>query len=128
MKGLELPINVLILIAIAVIVLLAVIVLFFGGFGGPAGTVTLSTVTSTACADWRNRNFPDARTISTSSFDANKDGSLDSGADCTGCTQVANNGDNLEMLGECYYGTGTCLGSIGDANEQAIKTRVCGFP
>ena len=119
MRGLELPVNVLILLAIAVIVLLGVVTLFFGGFGGPSGVISLQTVTSTACAEWRNKNFQDARGIHIKNFDADKDQTLDFGSAC--------DQDNLETLGQYYYNTGTCADLIG-SNEQAIRTGVCGFP
>ena len=131
MKGVELPVNVLVLIAIAVIVLLAVIVLFFGSFSGPSSVVTLQTVTSTACAEWRNRNFPDAYTVTILNFDSDKDGKLDPGQSCntvvSNCQGDPAATDNLETLGECYYNTGGCAVGRG-TNEQSIRTRVCGFP
>ena len=37
-KGIELPVNVLVIVAVAVIVLLGIVALFMGGFGSAAGT------------------------------------------------------------------------------------------
>ena len=48
MKGLELPMNTLIIVIIAVIVLLAVIVLFFGVWTG-IWTIDINTAKSKAC-------------------------------------------------------------------------------
>jgi len=118
MKGLELPINVLVLIAVAVIVLLGIVALYFTGFLGPSGQVTLSTVTSTACGSWQRQNYPDASNIEISNYDANGDNSLNPASDCTG--------DNLETLGEEKYATAACVDTT--AGENDIRTRVCGFP
>jgi len=49
MKGIELPVNVLVIVAIAVIVLLGMLTLFMGGFGGFAGTQEQTTAWSKAC-------------------------------------------------------------------------------
>lgn len=118
MKGLELPINVLILIAIAVIVLLAVIVLFFSGFGGPSRAITLQTAVSTACAEWQRKGLTTkaANTITIDYYDANGDGTITA---ATGCGGTA---DNLGTLALKFYGI-ACSGKDID-----IKQRVCGFP
>lgn len=47
-KGIELPINILVVIAIAVIVLLAMVALFMGGFK-PAGAVSAEAAWSDSC-------------------------------------------------------------------------------
>jgi hypothetical protein len=49
MKGIELPVNVLVIVAIAVIVLLGLLTLFMGGFGGFAGTAEQTSAWSKAC-------------------------------------------------------------------------------
>jgi hypothetical protein len=48
-KGIELPINILVIIAVAVIVLLGVIALYFSGFMGPAGIVTQDAAKTSGC-------------------------------------------------------------------------------
>jgi len=48
-KGIELPVNVLVIVAIAVIVLLGLVALFMGGFGGFAGSVESTNAWSNAC-------------------------------------------------------------------------------
>jgi hypothetical protein len=48
-KGIELPINILVIIAVAVIVLLGLIALYFSGFMGPAGIVTQDAAKSSGC-------------------------------------------------------------------------------
>ena len=50
-KGVELPVNVLVIVAIAVIVLLGLVALFMGGFGGFAGSVESTQAWSNACGN-----------------------------------------------------------------------------
>jgi hypothetical protein len=49
MKGAELPINVLIILALAVIVLIAVLLMFYTPFSTGSSTVSLDTAKSQAC-------------------------------------------------------------------------------
>jgi hypothetical protein len=49
MKGLELPVNILVIIIIAIIVLLALVALFLGGWTG-VGVVSSQSAKSEACA------------------------------------------------------------------------------
>ena len=49
MKGLELPVNILVVIAVAVIVLLGVTALYLAGFGPFAATTNVQTAWSSAC-------------------------------------------------------------------------------
>jgi len=123
MKGVELPINVLVIVAIAVIVLLGIIALYFAGFGPAAGQVNLQTATSAACGSWRARGSTtvSADTITISSFDANGDGTITAAAGCGGTA------DNLETLGVKYYGTTACSTTL-TATDTDIRTRVCGLP
>jgi hypothetical protein len=50
MKGIELPINILVIIAVAVIVLLGVIALYFSGFMGPARILDQNSAKQKYCA------------------------------------------------------------------------------
>jgi len=52
MKGLELPINVLVIVAIAIIVLLGVVVLYFIGFNPFSGSVSLTSLKSQGCSNF----------------------------------------------------------------------------
>jgi len=123
-KGVELPINILVIVAVAVIVLLGVIALYFAGFLGPAGTVSLQSVTTTACGTWRAKGGTtsgvSADTIEISNYDADGDGTLDKGSGCLA--------DNLETLGVNKYGTAVCSGSSVTATDNDIQSRVCGLP
>jgi len=52
MKGVELPINVLVLVAIAVIVLLAIIALYFIGWSPFGGFISLATLKNIGCSNF----------------------------------------------------------------------------
>jgi hypothetical protein len=52
MKGIELPINVLVIVAIAVIVLLGLVVLYFIGFNPFSGSVSLTSLKSQGCSNF----------------------------------------------------------------------------
>jgi len=126
MKGIELPINVLVIVAVAVIVLLGIIALYFGGFVGPAGVMTQQTAKEKYCAIVMRT--PNGCTVGTkwvdsvtiSDFDANKDTNMNAGANwcwgtapndpaagaCGAATtcNAAGTSDNLAALLTCYYG------------------------
>ncbi len=50
MKGIELPINILVIVAVAIIVLLGVVALFYSSWFTGTGPVTSQTAVSKACA------------------------------------------------------------------------------
>jgi len=115
MKGIELPINILVIIAVAVIVLLGVIALYFSGFMGPAGVMTQNSAKQKYCAIiMRSPNGCQGGIALNSTqigdFDANRDGKMDPGNTwvwgTTQCITVAN-ADNLAALLNCYYGVGS---------------------
>ena len=116
MKGIELPINVLVIVAVAVIVLLGIIALYFGGFVGPAGLMTQEAAKTQGC----NRVMSavggcqsatpasilfDGTTGSVGKFDANGDGSITAA-------------DTLQALCEKFYGVA--------AGSAAGCRQVCG--
>jgi len=128
MKGLELPINVLVLIAVAVIVLLGIVALYFTGFLGPAGTISFSEATSTACASWQRQNYPDPFSIGITNFDANRDstiGTTEAATAACSCGTDPAGGDTLGTLAECRYSDSDCTTAVGTAD---IRNRICGFP
>ena len=49
MKGIELPINILVVVAVAVIVLLGIVALYFAGFIGPATTINQGAAKNSGC-------------------------------------------------------------------------------
>ena len=56
MKGVELPINILVVVAIAVIVLLGLVALYFIGFNPFSVTSALEATKSTGCRLYMNQN------------------------------------------------------------------------
>jgi hypothetical protein len=112
MKGVELPINTLIIVAIAVIVLLALVALYFTGFTPFTSAVGLEGVRDEACRKLAQLNQcrEQPQNIKTSGFDADQDGKIDSDETGSGwrwraadCGVVNFYGDNLASLCQCYY-------------------------
>jgi hypothetical protein len=138
-KGIELPINVLVIVAVAVIVLLGIVGLYLAGFGGPAAGVTVESVKTTACQQLiRSGNCGNANAtfgVNIGNFDANKNGVMGdikgtptvtfdpSTAAGTGTTMIT--GDNLGALCVKYYGATWNLASP-VAFRDECNTRVCG--
>ena len=58
MKGVELPINILVVVAIAVIVLLGLVALYFLGFNPFSMTTALESAKSTGCRVYLNQATP----------------------------------------------------------------------
>jgi type II secretory pathway pseudopilin PulG len=115
MKGLELPINILIIVVLAVIVLIAVIALFFPSFYSSSQTVSVESAKSSACQVLANLGcVSNTNSITISNFDADKDGSLDPGYTVGAC-QTTDANDNFYMLCQCYL----------NANEEQCKN-TCG--
>ncbi len=56
MKGIELPINILVIVAIAVIVLLGLVALYFIGFNPMSTNIALDAAKNNACRDFLNQN------------------------------------------------------------------------
>lgn len=112
MKGIELPINALIIIAIAVIVLIALVVMFYPNFNSSTETVNSDIYKSAACQIMIDRRCQaDPQDIPLAKFDADRDGVADGGNDWTFGTLLNNDcggdagdgNDNLASLCECYY-------------------------
>jgi hypothetical protein len=112
-KGIELPINILVVVAVAVIVLLGLVALYFSGFMGPAGVMNQESAKQKYCA--LVMRSPDGcaggvalSSITVSDFDADRDGSLDAGTTWDWATSTCGAGaseeDNLAALLACYFG------------------------
>ena len=128
MKGLELPINVLIIVAVALIVLLAVVAMYFSGFNPFTTTVGLEGVKNDACRRLvqEERCKEETQNIKIDNFDADKDGQMGSSEPFSGWLWVFSGnptrdalcakesmavGDNLASLCACYfsiYSEGEC--------------------
>ncbi len=97
MKGVELPVNVMVMLVIAVIVLFSVLALFLGIWSPVPGTITPDAARSAACLklmtgtpDCLNADLTD---IHIGNFDADKNG------------VAGSPGDNLMTLCNNYYDT-----------------------
>lgn len=104
MKGIILPINVLVIVVIAVIILLGIIALYVSGWGPFGGTLSLEGVKNSACRELvQKHNCAVAtNTITISNFDADNDGSNDPSQVFTwSAPDNSTDGDNLAAL--CYY-------------------------
>ena len=134
MKGISLPINVLVIIAIAVIILLALVALYFTGFGPFSTAVGLEGIRGENCRKLAQEQRCAEQTwnIDVVGFDANQDNALTAGAtwdwagfatalaaedtsDFCGLDATSSN-DNLAALCGCYYNIDT---------ESACR-RLCG--
>jgi hypothetical protein len=125
MKGIELPINVLIIVAVAIIVLIALVAMFYPNFKSSSTVVNSDIYKSSACQIMIDRKCtPSPSDITIANFDADKNGKQDSGSGWTFstattslCAKATNtNKDNLASLCDCYY-------SI--TNENSCKA-LCG--
>lgn len=101
MKGVELPINTLIVVVIALAILLALIALFFGVWTPGSSGLNLDAAKNTACHMLVSTGCRDAAQINVNDFDANKDGNLQSGTGTGDCETGGD--DNLYMLCKCWY-------------------------
>ena len=93
MKGIELPINILVIVAIAVIVLLGMVALYFAGWSPFSQTAGIEAVKNSACVGYtRNNQCLDDPATVTITFDVGGDG------DATN--------DNLQDFADMYYNCG----------------------
>lgn len=108
MKGVELPINTLIIVVIAMVVLLAVLAMIFGVWPIGSQTVSLQAATSAACQMLLATGCNMPEEIYVENFDADKDGQFDQGGrsgECNYQTELlVQPDDNLYMLCKCWYG------------------------
>ncbi len=77
MKGVELPINVLVVVAIAVIVLLGLVALYTSGFIGSSAGISLTAAKNNACSQLLQRNCGTTNTTTIPvNFDADRSGGI----------------------------------------------------
>jgi hypothetical protein len=107
-KGIELPINILVIVAIAVIVLLGMVALYFAGWSPFSGSLSYEAVKNTACAELVRTGCGDTTQIITTGFDVDGSGT------------AGDSGDTLQLLCETYYG-------VTSGDQVACRT-VCGCP
>lgn len=98
LKGLELPVNTMIVVVVCLIVLLAIVALFFGTWNPGKGTLSLEAAKNNGCQILIAMNCnADSSSISVRDFDADRDGSLDG------------TGDTLKALCQNWYGISNTL-------------------
>jgi hypothetical protein len=114
MKGIELPINALIIITVAVLVLLGIVALWMSSWGGGSQGVTVEAMKAAGCGalmrdargctsiDPATQIYFDGSTATVPKFDINKDGKFcPAGPTCV----AADPADSLQLLCSTYYGT-----------------------
>jgi len=104
MKGISLPINVLVIVAIAIVVLLGLVAMYFTGFGPFTTAAGLEGIKNEACRVLVQEKRCKVYTyeITISNFDANKNGNNDPGASWDWTAGTGD--DNLAALCYNYYG------------------------
>jgi len=134
MKGVELPINILVIVAIAVIVLLGMVLLYYTGFSPFSSVAGVEGTKNDACrvlAQERNCVGATSSILFDGNmlrqFDANKNNAMAavnvfdftaSDADrCGTAAKVASSSDNLAALCSCYYGI---KGATGENKCKAL--------
>jgi hypothetical protein len=118
MKGLSLPINVLVIVVVAVIVLLGVVALYFGGFSPFSAAIGVEGAKNDACGRLVRLRCVDPGSINITNFDANMDGNIVPGTESSFPSTCAGGNDNLARLCICYYNRTT----------NADCKRLCGCP
>jgi hypothetical protein len=108
LKGIELPVNALIIVILAVLVLLGILALYGGVWSPSSGGINLESAKNNGCHMLASTNCQSGpETIAISNFDANKNGqSNDPGtvsAWGTACPNAAWTSDNLAALCACFY-------------------------
>jgi len=117
MKGVELPINILVIVAIAVIVLLGLVAVYFVGFNPFSSVAGIEGIKNDACrvlvqgkncAELTSNIVFDGAMLR--QFDANKNNAMVATAVSswgTACPDALWTGDNLAALCACYYSRST---------------------
>lgn len=137
MKGVELPISTIVVIVISILVLVAIIVLFNNVWNPGSDLAKLEGAKSNACQMLSSINGCKStdngitKTIVVNGFDADKDGTQDSGQNVgtvgvlgTSCTKNDLNAqDNLFKLCECWY---MIAGTTDEMINDNCKKQVCG--
>jgi hypothetical protein len=130
MKGLSLPINVLVIVVVAIIVLLGVVAIYFGGWSPFSSAISVEGVKNALCEEEVREGCDDNTAMQTiTTFDANKNGQVGTAEAttnfnwaslpaCTAATAATAHGDNLASICYCYYGR----------NSETLCRRLCGCP
>jgi hypothetical protein len=100
-KGIELPINILVIVAIAVIVLLGMVALYFAGWSPFSGSVGVESIKNSACTNYtRNNDCGPTPSSMVVNYDVNGDGS------------IILTDDNLQTFADAFYGCGGAVNCV----------------
>ena len=132
MKGIELPINTLIIIVIALVILISLIAIFYNVWPITTQTANLEAVKNSACQMLLSiggcdaLNHDETKTVVISNFDADKDSAINAGSavdnDCNLVSAGSTSQDNLFMLCKCYF---FVTGATEDELNDNCKKNVC---
>ena len=113
MKGVELPVNTLIIIVLVIVVLIALISIFYATYRPSQESMNMEAAEKLACQTYTGSSCSqDLSMITISNFDANNNGKLNDGTGISGyepwsksanCGSGATSGDNLATLCLCQY-------------------------
>jgi hypothetical protein len=119
MKGVELPINTIVIVLIAIAVLLAIIILFFNVYNPGSKGISLEVAKDNACQMLVSLGCQNPANIVIKDFDADTDKNFDQGSGTGSCVNDAGANDNLLMLCKCYYGVDetSCIKTICNCPE-----------
>ena len=114
MKGVELPINVLVIVAIAIVVLLGLVGLFLAGFLGGSTTFTVAQAKNNACAQLVQRGCATTSTLDVpAGYDVDGNGVITFNSSATG--------ENLQYFCQQKFG-------VAANNTLACKRNICTCP
>ncbi|MBU5575366.1 MAG: hypothetical protein KQA40_02805 [Candidatus Aenigmarchaeota archaeon] len=139
MKGIELPINLIVIIAIALIALIGVVFLLSGALSTSGSTVSLQAATSQGCQELiRSGKCGEVMKIfeiQIKDFDANKNGKINDPIFIQGPhgePVIDPGADGLGMLCKNYYNCYSCAIGTQSFNEEACfeccNKKVCKCP
>lgn len=101
MKGLSLPINLVVIIAICVLVLLAVAAFFAGGFGGGTASISDSAALQKGCGMWQSRGCKvNDCDLEVPGYDFNADKKLNTLSEA--CLRILGSGSCTVATDECF--------------------------
>jgi hypothetical protein len=133
MKGIELPMNTIIVIILVLIVLAALLGLFYGVWPIGAQTANLEAVKDNACHMFLSTGGCDSidpeatKNIFISNFDADRNGKTPDpgsgiGTEPNRCQNGLTTNDNLFMLCRCWY---SVTGNNDITLDKNCRTQVC---
>jgi hypothetical protein len=126
LKGLELPVNTMIVVVVCLIVLLAIVALFYGTWNSGKGALSQEAAKNSACQALVAMSCnADPSSISVRDFDADRDGNLNTVGNLKGACNSAQ-GDTLYMLCKCWYGISEVLYPTPEQfNDQCKSVCMC---